>query len=69
MRALQIAQISRRYVVVRLEDSQETTFKQLGIEEGHQYLKALNPDWPNRIIEVNSNATICGVVVFKGEVV
>ena len=69
MRALQIAQISRRYVVVRLEDSQETTFKQLVIEEGHQYLKALNPDWPNRIIEVNSNATICGVVVFKGEVV
>lgn len=52
-----------------LEDSQEATFKQLIIEEGHQYLKALNPDWPNRIIEVNSNATICGVVVFKGEIV
>ena len=45
------------------------TFKQLIIEEGHRYLKALNPDWPHRIIEVNSNATICGVVGFKGEVV
>lgn len=65
----QVAPVSGRYVVVRLEDSQEATFKQLIIEEGHQYLKALNPDWPNRIIEVNSNATICGVVVFKGEVV
>ena len=65
----QVAPVSGRYVVVRLEDSQEATFKQLIIEEGHQYLKALNPDWPHRIIEVNSNATICGVVVFKGELV
>ena len=38
-------------------------------EEGKQYLKALNPDWPNRIIEVDEEATICGVIVFKGEVV
>jgi len=34
-----------------------------------RYLKAPNPDWPNRIIEVNSNATICGMVVFNGKVV
>ncbi|RLT95366.1 MAG: peptidase S24, partial [Ketobacter sp.] len=27
------------------------------------------PDWPNRIIEVDEEATICGVIVFKGEVV
>ena len=58
-----------KYVVVRLDDSNEATFKQLIIEEGKQYLKALNPDWPNRIIEVNEEATICGVIVFKGEVV
>ena len=31
-------------------------------------LKALNPDWPGRIIEAEGDATICGVVVFKGEV-
>lgn len=61
--------ISGRFVVVRLDDSQEATFKQLIIEEGRQYLKALNPDWPNPIIEADANATICGVVVFKGEVV
>ena len=58
-----------KYVVVLLEQSNEATFRQLIIEEGKQYLKALNPDWPNRIIEVDEEATICGVIVFKGEVV
>lgn len=61
--------VSGRYVVVRLEDTSEATFKQLIAEEGRQYLKALNPDWPNRIMEVNVNATVCGVIVFKGELV
>ena len=58
-----------KYVVVQLDESNEATFKQLIVEGGRHYLKALNPDWPNRIIEVNAAATICGVVVFKGEVV
>jgi SOS-response transcriptional repressor LexA len=58
-----------KYVVVRLAESNEATFKQLIIEEGKQYLKALNPDWPNRIIEADEEATICGVIVFKGEVI
>ena len=52
-------------VVVRLEDSKEATFKQLVIEGDKKYLMALNPSWPNRIIEVNGNATICGVVIGK----
>ena len=56
-----------KYVVVRFAGSDEAEFKQLIVEGGRRYLKALNPDWPNRIIELNSNATICGVVVFKGE--
>ncbi len=64
-----IAAAHGKYVVVRLDESNEATFKQLIVEGNQQYLKALNPDWPNRIIEVNSAATICGVVVFKGEVV
>ena len=63
------APISGRYVVVRMEGSHEATFKQLIVEGDRQFLKAVNPDWPLRIIEVDSNATICGVVVFKGEVV
>ena len=58
-----------RYVVVRLTDSNEATFKQLVIEGGKQYLKAINPDWPQRIIEVHEEAVICGVIFFKGEVV
>ena len=58
-----------KYVVVMIEDTAEATFKQLIVEEGRQYLKALNPEWPNPIIEVNQNARICGVVVFKGEMV
>ncbi len=56
-----------KYVVVRLDDSNEATFKQLVIEGGRKYLKALNPDWPDRIIEVNVKATICGVIIFKGQ--
>lgn len=60
---------SGKYVVVRIEDVHEATFKQLIVEGERQYLKAVNPDWPKRIIEVNANATICGVVVFKGELV
>lgn len=63
------AAINGKYVVVRLDDSNEATFKQLIVEGDHKFLKALNPDWPNRIIEVNAAATICGVVVFRGEVV
>ena len=58
---------SGKYVVVKLEDANEATFKQLIIEGGRKYLKALNPDWPERIIEIEEQARICGVVVFKGE--
>lgn len=52
-------------VVVRLDDSKEATFKQLVIEGDKKYLMALNPSWPDRIIEVKGNATICGVVIGK----
>ena len=56
-----------KFVVVRLEVSNEVTFKQLILEEGKKYLKTLNPDWPNRIIEVTTDTPICGVIIFKGE--
>lgn len=54
-------------VVVRLDDAPEATFKKLIVEGNERYLKALNPAWPEPIIRINGNATICGVVVFKGE--
>lgn len=62
-------EISRHgsYVVVVLDDSNEATFKQLIIEGGRKYLRALNPNWPEPIIEIDGEARICGVAVFKGE--
>lgn len=54
-------------VVVRLDDEQEATFKQLVVEGSQRYLRAANPLWPNPIMQINGNATICGVVIFKGE--
>ncbi len=53
-------------VVVRLDDDHTATFKQLVVEpNGERMLMALNPSWPNRIMHVTANATICGVVIGK----
>lgn len=54
-------------VIARLDDAHEPTFKQLIIEGDHRMLQALNPSWPNRIIRVNGNWSICGVVIGKVE--
>ncbi len=58
---------SGKFVVVQQQNAVEATFKQLVIEGGQKYLKALNPDWPERYMQVQPDAKICGVVVFKGE--
>lgn len=53
-------------VVVRMDDEHTATFKQLLVEpNGDKMLMALNPAWPNRIMRVGNNATICGVVIGK----
>lgn len=52
-------------VIVRLDDQAEATFKQLHIEDGRKMLKALNPDWVPKYIEINGNATVTGVVIGK----
>lgn len=52
-------------VIVRLDDQKDATFKQLVIEDGKKFLKALNPDWKPRYIEINGDATMCGVVIGK----
>lgn len=52
-------------VIVRLDDHAEATFKQLLVEDGRKMLKALNPEWSPRYIEINGNATITGVVIGK----
>ncbi|OYQ80851.1 hypothetical protein B9T11_05050 [Wohlfahrtiimonas chitiniclastica] len=56
---------NKSFVVVRLDDDITATFKQLIIENGEKYLRPLNPNWPDKIIKVNGNATICGVVIGK----
>lgn len=49
------------YVVVRFEDRQEATFKQLMVDAGRKYLKPLNPRYP--IEEIDGQATLCGTWV------
>ncbi len=48
------------YVVMKLEESQEATFKQLVIDGDRRYLKPLNQRYP--IIEITGEAVVCGVV-------
>ncbi|PKF60640.1 XRE family transcriptional regulator [Psychromonas sp. psych-6C06] len=62
----EVEAINGKYVVARLDDENEATLKQLIIEGGERYLKATNPDWPNKILPINGNCTIVGVVVFAG---
>lgn len=58
---------NKSYVIVRLDDQEEATFKQIIRDGGKTYLKPLNPRYP--IIELNGQkATICGVVVQKTKV-
>lgn len=56
-------------VVAQIAGSNEATFKQLMIDGDRKYLKAINPAWPDQIIAINGDTTICGVVIFKGEFV
>ncbi len=50
-------------VVVRLDDRNAVTFKRLIIEGERRYLRPLNPNWPQQIIEFPEGARIVGVVV------
>ena len=52
-------------VVVRAEGESEAEFKQIIIEHGKRFLRALNPDWPSRIVEMPSSTEVCGVVISK----
>lgn len=52
-------------VVVQISQCEEATFKQVIYESGRTYLRPLNPDWPEKIIEATESAIICGVVIGK----
>ena len=53
------------FVAAKRTRDQATTLKQLRQEGGEQYLYALNPDWPERIIRMNEEWTICGRARWK----
>lgn len=59
------SRVMQSCVIVRLEDRQEATFKQLITEGEQRWLKALNRDWPEQIIKISSAATICGACIGK----
>ena len=57
-----------RFVVVKTLDDEQPVLRRLIQEGGRSFLEALNPAWPNRIVERGSRETLIGVVIFKGEV-
>lgn len=61
-----IEPINNDDVVVSTVDN-KATFKRLQITHEGKHLLALNPNWPNRIIEVTEGTTICGVVIYSGQ--
>lgn len=50
-------------VIVSCAGDTEATFKQLIIEGGSQYLKPLNPNWPEQIIKLSEDCRLVGKVV------
>ncbi|PWD85831.1 LexA family protein [Ignatzschineria cameli] len=56
---------NKSLVVVTLEGSSSATFKQLVIETDGMYIQPLNPNWHEKVIKINGNAVINGVVIGK----
>lgn len=53
-------------IIVTLEGSNSATFKQLIIEpDGKKYIIPLNPNWGDKPIEIEGDASINGVVIGK----
>ena len=53
------------FVAAKRSRDQAATLKQLKQEGTEQYLYALNPDWPNRIIRMTEEWSICGRARWK----
>ncbi|MEG9622080.1 XRE family transcriptional regulator [Pseudomonas guariconensis] len=53
------------FVAAKRASDQAATLKQLKQEGNEQYLYAINPDWPNRIIKMTEEWSICGRARWK----
>lgn len=53
------------YVAAKRTSDQAATLKQLKQEGSEQYLFAVNPDWPERIIRMTEEWSICGRARWK----
>lgn len=58
---------NKDFVIARLDNESEATFKQLIVEDGQKMLMAINPDWKPKFIQINGNASMLGVVIGKVE--
>ncbi|WP_321959734.1 XRE family transcriptional regulator [Paraburkholderia sp. J69-1] len=57
---------NRSMVVVRVDHEDKATFKQLLMDDdGTMMLKALNPNWPQRIFAMPKGSRIVGIVIGK----
>jgi len=54
-----------KYVVAKRHSDSKVTLKQLSLAEGEYFLKPGNPNWPEPIIKVSGDWSICGVVIGK----
>lgn len=58
---------NKDYIIAKLTDENQATFKQLVIEGGQQLLKAINPNWPVQYVPINGNCEIVGKVIARLE--
>lgn len=59
--------INKSLVIARKQNDDKVTFKQLIIEDDVKFLRPLNPDWPEKVIQLTNDSVICGVVIAKLE--
>jgi SOS-response transcriptional repressor LexA len=59
--------LENSFVLVRGTPDADPQLRQLVIDSGARYIKAINPAWPDQIKELASPAEIVAVVIFKGE--
>ena len=55
--------VGGQFVIAKFVGQSGSTLKKLLIEDGKQYLQAINRDWPDRIKEISNDVQILGRVI------